>query len=154
MACDRCGKRECGNAPKPTAHVSDIPNMTSPVLGHKGDRPEPTPFGTWRYPASKDPYAENLRYGLATGILASSQLRQIGLDTMAFVPHEPSFVQTERGLMIVGTNTSSPPKPRWPYSPNSPVILALAYGLKHRLLTFDQVRALGLEPFYIRPLVY
>lgn len=156
MACDRCGKRECGT-PKPTARVSDtsgVANLTEPVVGHKGERPEPTPYATWRYPASKDAYAENLRYGLATRAISATQLRQIGLDPMMFVPHEPEFVPTERGMMIVGTNTSSPPKPKWPYSPRSHVILALAYGLKHRLLTFDQVRAMGLEPFYIRPLIY
>jgi hypothetical protein len=158
MACNRCGRCGCGNSgksePKATVHVSQLSNMTGPVIGNKGQRPEPYPVGTWRYAPSKDPYASNLRYGMATGAINAVQLSLMGLDPMAFVPMEPQFVQTERGMMVVGTNTQSPPVPKWPYDPRSHVMLALAYGLKHGIISFDQARALGLEPFYIRPFIH
>jgi hypothetical protein len=110
----------------------------------------PQPFRTNRYPASKDPYVEHLRYGLAKGLISASMLTQIGLDAMRFLPERPRFVSTAQGLVIAGTRTDAAPTSPKPYACKSDVIASIAYGLKYGVLTYDTVAAMGLDPYAIR----
>lgn len=114
------------------------------------DAGPPQPFRKNRYPASKDPYAEHLRYGLAKGYLSAVMLAQIGLDAMYYLPPAPQFVRTDKGLMISGTNTAFPPESQKPYKCKSDVIASLAYALKYGIFKDDLVAAIGLDPAAIR----